>query len=123
LHDLRSGKGGGAGKNSLRHFLFFCNICTIFCTNIVTTQYIPLSECRKNISTLWKKATQENIRYIVMVHSAPAFEITPFQNIHEEWDTIVTDRNKKMYQKAKLEQKKGETFFLDDLKKELLPVL
>ena len=43
----------------------------------MTTQYIPFSQARKNLSALWKKAVQENIRFVVLVHSKPAFDISP----------------------------------------------
>ncbi len=89
----------------------------------MTTQYIPLHEYRKNLSSLWKKSVQENTKYIVMVHSVPMFEITPFTDTKNEWDTVVTTKNKASYKKAKKEQKNGESLSLSDLEKELLPLL
>ncbi len=46
----------------------------------MTTQLISLNNYRKNISTLWKKWKEENIKYIVMVHSEPVFEVIPIMN-------------------------------------------
>ena len=46
----------------------------------MTTQLISLNNYRKNISTLWKKWKEENIKYIVMVHSQPVFEVIPIMD-------------------------------------------
>ena len=43
----------------------------------MTTKLISLNEYRKNLSKLWKKAQKENIKYIVLVHSKPVFEVNP----------------------------------------------
>lgn len=44
---------------------------------VITTQMIGLKEFRSNITTLWKKAQKRGIRYIVMHHSRPVFEVNP----------------------------------------------
>lgn len=41
------------------------------------TKTIGLKEFRSNITTLWKTAQKKNIRYIVMHHSNPVFEVNP----------------------------------------------
>ena len=43
----------------------------------MTTKLISINEYRKNLSKLWKKAQKEKIRYIVLVHSKPVFEVNP----------------------------------------------
>ncbi len=71
----------------------------------MTTELISLNECRKNLSTIWKKAQKENKRYIVLVHSKPVMEIKPIydNNIEEvepdEWEKQAT----REYEKAKKE--------------------
>lgn len=44
---------------------------------ILITKTIGLKEFRNNITTLWKTAQKKNIRYIVMHHSRPVFEVNP----------------------------------------------
>ncbi len=43
----------------------------------MTTKLISLAEYRSNLSTLWKEAKTNNIRYVVMVRSEPVFEVNP----------------------------------------------
>ena len=45
-----------------------------------TTKMIGLKEFRTNITTLWKTAQKKGIRYIVMHHSRPVFEVNPVSN-------------------------------------------
>lgn len=47
---------------------------------ITTTKTIGLKEFRSNITTLWKSAQKKGIRYIVMHHSRPVFEVNPVTN-------------------------------------------
>ena len=44
---------------------------------ITSTKMIGLKEFRTNITTLWKTAQKKGIRYIVMHHSRPVFEVNP----------------------------------------------
>lgn len=43
----------------------------------MTTKTIGLKDFRTNITTLWKTAQKKGIRYIVMHHSRPVFEVNP----------------------------------------------
>ena len=45
----------------------------------MTTKLISFKEYRANLSKIWKKSQEENVKYIVLVHSKPAFEVTPIQ--------------------------------------------
>ena len=53
----------------------------------MTTELINIADYRKNISTLWKKAEKEKIKYLVMVHWKPAFEVVPVSEskIDDDW--------------------------------------
>lgn len=51
----------------------------------MSTQIISLQDFRKNMSTLWKKARTKKIRYLVMSHSQPVFEVKPI--FSDEYDT------------------------------------
>lgn len=46
----------------------------------MTTKLISLAEYRSNISTLWKEARENDIRYVVMVRSEPVFEVKPIHS-------------------------------------------
>ena len=46
----------------------------------MTTELISLNEYRKNISKLWKRSQEKNIRYIVLVHSKPVLEVRPIHS-------------------------------------------
>ncbi|QFR39015.1 hypothetical protein A9Q91_02160 [Candidatus Gracilibacteria bacterium 28_42_T64] len=89
----------------------------------MTTKIISLNEYRKNLSTLWKQSRENDIKYIVMVHSKPVFEVNPIKEdyLDENWDTMYTSDNHKAYLKAQEELKNGETvdgkeFLLDLIK-------
>ena len=72
----------------------------------MTTKLISLNEYRKNLSHLWKEAQEKNIKYIIMVHSKPAFEVTPLlsNEFEDDW-TEYTPKNHKAWLKAKQELK------------------
>lgn len=42
------------------------------------TKIISLKEYRQKLSTLWKEAQENNIRYIVLHHSKPILEVKPY---------------------------------------------
>lgn len=43
----------------------------------MTTELINLWDYRKNLSSLWKKAKKEHIKYIILVNWKPVLEVTP----------------------------------------------
>ncbi len=75
----------------------------------MTTELISLNECRKNLSTIWKKAQKENKKYIVLVHSKPVMEIKPIYDnkIEEvepnEWEKKATEEYEKEKKEGTLE--------------------
>ncbi|PID83743.1 hypothetical protein CSB09_04540 [Candidatus Gracilibacteria bacterium] len=88
----------------------------------MTTEMITFSEYRKNLSTLWKKAAKENIKYLVMVHGKPSFEVQPVSsNTLEDDDwTQYTPENHKAWLEARKDLKKGDVYTLEDLKTKYL---
>lgn len=70
----------------------------------MTTELINLGEYRKNLSSLWKKSSKENIKYLVTVHGKPAFEVTPVTDntIDDDW-TEYTPENHKAWLEAREE--------------------
>ncbi len=57
---------------------------------IMTTEIIRLAEYRKNLSSLWKKARDNNIKYLVMVHGKPAFEVRPVDDEEIVGESVYT---------------------------------
>ena len=70
----------------------------------MTTKTIGIKEYRKNLTSLWKTAREKNIRYIVMVHSKPVFELNPLRDEDELIDIL-----KKEIEEAREQAKNGET--------------
>lgn len=81
----------------------------------MTTQLISLNEYRKNISTLWKKAQKENIKYIVLSHSKPIFEVNPLHGneVSDDWDIQYTAKNHEAYLEAVKDLENGKTHTVD----------
>lgn len=79
----------------------------------MTTKIIGIKEYRQNITSIWKEAREKNIRYIVMVHSKPVFELNP---LHDEDELI--DLLRKDIEEARQQAKNGETVSHEALMKE-----
>lgn len=81
----------------------------------MTTEIISIWEYRKNISSLWKKSKELNIKYIVLVHWEPAFEVNPIYSntFNDDWDTEYTEENHKAYLEAMEDLKNGDVIELD----------
>lgn len=43
----------------------------------MTTKIIGINEYRTKLTSLWKESKEKNIRYIVVVHNKPVFEVKP----------------------------------------------
>lgn len=81
----------------------------------MTTELISLNEYRKNISTLWKKAQKENIKYVVLSHSKPIFEVNPLRSntMEDDWDIQYTPANHAAWLAAQEDLKNGNTLRID----------
>ncbi len=84
----------------------------------MTTELISLNEYRKNISTLWKKAQKENIKYVVLAHSKPIFEVNPLHGnqIEDDWDVQYTPENHQAWLETQEDLKNGNTTQIDPSK-------
>jgi len=84
----------------------------------MTTELISLNEYRKNLSTIWKKSQEQNIKYVVLVHSKPVMEVKPIYDniIEDDWDTEYTNENHKAWLEGRKELENWETFSINDLK-------
>ncbi|MBU0668058.1 hypothetical protein KJ951_03115 [Patescibacteria group bacterium] len=84
----------------------------------MTTKIINIREYRNNITTLWKEARKNNVKYIVLVHSKPAFEVKPIDDDFtlEEADVVPTASEIKAYRRAMADYKKNKKNFTDGRK-------
>lgn len=69
----------------------------------MTTKIIGIKEYRQNITSLWKAAREKNIRYVIMYHSKPVFEVNPLQDEDELIEILRKD-----IKKAREQAKKGK---------------
>ncbi len=71
----------------------------------MTTRTIGIKEFRQNITSIWKEAQAKNIRFIVLHHAKPIFEINPVPK-----NTNLIDILKSEIKQARNEVKNGKTF-------------
>lgn len=83
----------------------------------MTTEIINFSDYRKNLSSLWKKSSEKKVKYLVLVHWKPAFEVNPvFSNtIDDDW-TEYTEKNHKAWLEAKKDLEAWDVYDIEDLK-------
>jgi len=80
----------------------------------MTTKLIGIKQFRQNVTNLWKEARTKKIRYIVLFHSKPVFEVNP---ISEE--DIMMERLAADVAKAREQYKKGEYYTHEEMLKKL----
>ena len=80
----------------------------------MTTKLIGIKEFRQNITTLWKGAQKEKIRYIVLYHSTPIFQVNPISKEDITLEKLAAD-----VKKARIQAKRGETYTHEEILKEL----
>lgn len=81
----------------------------------MTTKIIGIKEFRQGITSLWKKSKKDNIRYIVMYHSKPIFEVNPIQD-----DEFILENFASDIAEAREEIKKGKVYSQEEVYKELV---
>lgn len=56
----------------------------------MTTKLIGMKEWRENMTKIWKKSKNKRVRYIVLNHSKPMFEVSPLHSdeleLADGWD-------------------------------------
>jgi len=84
----------------------------------MTTKIINIREYRNNITSLWKEARDKKVKYIVLVHSKPAFEVKPISEDFaiEEVEVEPTAAEIKAYRQAMDDYKKNKKKFIDGRK-------
>ncbi len=81
----------------------------------MTTKIINIKEYRDNITSLWKEAKAKKIKYIVLVHSKPAFEVKPLNDdfMIDEVEIVPTAAEIKAYRHAMADFTKNKNKFVD----------
>lgn len=80
----------------------------------MTTKTIGIKKFRENITSLWKEAKKKKIRYIVMNHSEPIFEVKPIDE-----DELIIERYLKDIEEARQQVKEGKVYSADEVRKSL----
>ena len=80
----------------------------------MTTKLIGIKQFRQNVTNLWKEARTKKIRYIVLFHSKPVFEVNP---ISEE--DILMERLAADVAEAREQVKRGEVYTEEEAYKKL----
>ena len=80
----------------------------------MTTKLIGIKQFRQNVTNLWKEARTKKIRYIVLFHSKPVFEVNP---ISEE--DVLMERLAADVAKAREQYKRGEYYTHEEMLKKL----
>ena len=80
----------------------------------MTTQVIGIKEFRQNITSLWKDARKKDMRYIVMRHATPIFEVNPLKE-----DRLIMNRLSDEIKEARVQVRKGETYTHEEALKAL----
>ncbi len=71
----------------------------------MVTKLIWLNEYRSNLTKLWKESQKKKIRYIVMVHSKPVFEVNPILGNSFDCKGRTKVKKRKNTKKTKIESK------------------
>lgn len=80
----------------------------------MTTKLIGIKKFRANITRLWKESKKKNVRYVVLYHSKPIFEVNP---INEE--ELILEQLKKDVAEARKQVKRGKVYTHKQVLKEL----
>ncbi len=79
----------------------------------MTTKYLSLSEYRNNISRFTREAQEKNIRYIILIHAKPAFEVRPVEEDARE--LVYPDWADEKWLIARAELARGEAVSWEDI--------
>lgn len=78
------------------------------------TQVLGLKEFRQDITSLWKKARKNNVRYIILYHSMPIMEVNPLDEKEFILEKLAADVSL-----AREQAKKGRIYSQKEVYKKL----
>lgn len=79
----------------------------------MTVKTIGIKEFRQNITSIWKKAQKNKIKYIVMYHALPILEVTPIDK-----KTATLEKLAAEIAEAREQVKRGEVYTQEEIMKE-----
>lgn len=82
----------------------------------MTTKLIGIKKFRENITKLWKEGQKKKVRYVVMYHSKPIFEVNPIKRIKEE--DVILEKLKHDIAEAREDVKHGRVYTHEQIMKE-----
>ncbi len=80
----------------------------------MVTKLIGIREFRESIYSVWKEARAKNIRYVVMYHSKPIFEVNPIQE-----DEVILEELGSEVDRARNQVAQGEFYTQEELNRKL----
>lgn len=80
--------------------------------NLMTTKVIGIKKFRQNMTSLWKEAKKKNIRFIVLHHSQPVFEVKPLSE-----EELILEKHAADIAEAREQFKKGEVYTEEEVGK------
>lgn len=78
----------------------------------MTTKTIGIKKFRENITSIWKEAKKNKIRYIVMNHNQPILEVTPIDE-----DELIIEKYAADIAEAREQVKRGEVYTQEEVMK------
>ena len=80
----------------------------------MTTKVIGIKEFRKNLTKYGKKTNGKNVRFIVMRHTVPLFEVKPV-NEDELTDELILEKYAKEIEEALEQVKQGKVYTSEEV--------
>lgn len=80
----------------------------------MTTKAIGIKEFRNNINSLWKQACEKQIRYVVLRHSVPIWEVKPIDE-----NALILEKFADEIKEARAQYARGEYYTHDEVCKKL----
>ncbi len=80
----------------------------------MTTKLIGIREFRQNIATLYKQATKNNWRFVVLNRNQPIFKVEPLSKKDAILEKLTID-----IEEAREDVKKGRLYTADQIRRDL----
>ena len=86
----------------------------------MTTRVIGIKEFRQNMSRLSKEAKKKKIRFIVMNHLVPVFEVNAIADEEALEDQLLLEKYSKQIERGMKDYKRGKFFTAEEVRQHLL---
>ncbi len=85
----------------------------------MTIKTIGIKEFRKNITEISKKAKKGKVRFIVMNHLNPLFEVKPIDNLDDLEDQLIVQKFGKQIERGMKDFREGKAIPAEEVYKRL----